>query len=445
MGWAERNPAPLMVRLALLGGNLFILVLAVSHHYWATALVLAIPLAIQSHLLMQFLQRQQERFHWFLTSIRHADFTTVPRVNSRPAGADPLADAYHEALDSFRRQQTDLETRLLFHRNVLQHLDAGVLMVDSEDRIQVGNPTLRKMLGPGRWRSLDDLSARYPNLVRVIREIRPGDRRKVDLESGLEPRRLLVTATGFRFQGSRYRVITLQDLRRELDDVEIDAWQSLIRVLTHEIMNSMTPIISLTSTALAKLKESEPAPGGETLEDVIRALTAVRKRSEGLLRFVEDYRKLTHLPPPRPEWVSISELFRRIERLLAPEHRLHRIDFKTLVDPEDLRIHVDPELFEQVILNLVHNAAEAAGNEPAPRIRLSAVLDEDGRCTIRVEDNGPGVPAEIQDRIFVPFFTTKRNGSGIGLSLSRLILARHGATITLGSKPDRGAVFVIRL
>jgi signal transduction histidine kinase len=236
----------------------------------------------------------------------------------------------------------------------------------------------------------------------------------------------------------------VQNIQSELEEQEMEAWQKLIRVLTHEIMNSITPISSLASTVRGMIPEQGGEEDSETLSDVHMALETIESRSQGLLHFVETYRELTRIPKPDFKIFAVSELFSHIVQLMNTDLEEKNIVLQVAIAPETLELTADPDLVEQVLINLLRNASQALTGRENARIDLTAQLDRRGRVVIRVRDNGPGILAEVQERIFIPFFTTKREGSGIGLSLSRQIMRVHRGTISVQSELNKKTVFTLR-
>jgi signal transduction histidine kinase len=226
------------------------------------------------------------------------------------------------------------------------------------------------------------------------------------------------------------------------------SWQNLIRVLTHEIMNSITPIASLASTAFGLLKDNQdcevPETVNEVMVDVRDAVNTIEKRSKGLLTFIENYRELTRIPKPDFKIVPVRDLFERVEHLMKDQIELKSIDFSMKIDPKSLEITADPGLIEQVLINLCKNALEAVDGISDPKIKVKAVTDGRGNPVIKVADNGKGITAEVAEKIFIPFFTTKQQGSGIGLSLSRQIMRQHKGTLGVSSTPNEKTVFKLR-
>jgi signal transduction histidine kinase len=250
-------------------------------------------------------------------------------------------------------------------------------------------------------------------------------------------------------RGEQFKLVSLTNIRSELEETEMEAWQKMIRILTHEIMNSITPISSLASTLTDMIntsqsslsQESETSLDHESIEDIRKALKTIHKRSKGLLNFVGAYRNLTLIPKPQFEFFSIKELFSRIERLMKPRFEEEGIFFDSKVEPQSLELTADPELIEQVILNLLLNAIDGVKGTVKPEIKLTAGMGDRGQTWIEVCDNGRGIMPEALEKIFIPFFTTKKNGSGIGLSLARQIMRLHGGTINSESNVDQGAIF----
>jgi signal transduction histidine kinase len=244
-----------------------------------------------------------------------------------------------------------------------------------------------------------------------------------------------------------YKLVSLQNIQVELEEKESEAWQSLTRVLTHEIMNSLTPIASLAATASAMLQDSRSGaqgPGPEWSQDVADAVQTINRRSQGLMRFVQTYRSIALIPKPRFEVFPVAPLFQRVQKLMQEKLAAQRIAFTAGVEPGSLELTADPDLVEQVLINLLLNAMEALGGCREPSIALFSWMNERGRVIIQVEDNGPGIPPEVKDSVFIPFFSTKKEGSGIGLSFARQVMRLHRGLITVRSQPGAGAVFTLR-
>ncbi|UCH20347.1 MAG: hypothetical protein JSU83_17590 [Deltaproteobacteria bacterium] len=270
----------------------------------------------------------------------------------------------------------------------------------------------------------------------------------VKLQQGDDLLQLSIYATGFILRKQQLMLVAMQNIQNELEEKEMKSWQNLIRVLTHEIMNSITPIASLSSTAYGLLKNNQECEAPESMNEIIGdvrdAVNTIEKRSKGLLDFIENYRKLTRIPKPDFRIVQVKDLFERVGNLMKDQLEHQAIDFTIQVDPESLEITADWALIEQVLINMCKNSVEAVQGIRNPKIALTAGTDGLGNPVIKVIDNGKGISEEVAEKIFIPFFTTKPQGSGIGLSLSRQIMRLHKGTLSVTSKPGVETTFVLR-
>ena len=299
------------------------------------------------------------------------------------------------------------------------------------------NNAAKRLLGVPRLGGIADLDRVSPGLAASLKNLGPRGR---DLVRFGETQ-LALHASVFRTGDREHTLVALQDIGPDLDEKETEAWQNLIRVLTHEIMNSITPIASLAATADGMLKEG--SFDGETAGDIRTAVGTIQRRSEGLLQFVETYRGLTRVPAPSFEIVPVAGLFARVEQLLGPQFAESGVELHTRVDPPGLELTADPGQVEQVLINLLSNAREATEGGDRGRVDLSAHLAR-GKVVVEVADNGPGIVEEALGKLFIPFFTTKQNGSGIGLSLCRQIMRLHRGSISVRSQPGERTVFSLR-
>jgi len=283
-------------------------------------------------------------------------------------------------------------------------------------------------------RSFGRIDARLPD---ILQQLADGERTMVDIQAGDESLRLVLYATSFELQQRRHQIVSFHNIRDELDQQEVESWQKLIRVLTHEIMNSVTPIISLSRLIRENMADRAD-------EDLLRSLTAIHARSSGLLQFVQAYRSFANLPLPNPADVEVLPLLQRIRALMAEELSSRRIGLEILCSNAELRIRADPSQVEQVLINLLRNAFDALAGREAAQIQLRAVEEERGRVALQVIDNGAGIDESQLDDIFVPFFTTKREGMGVGLSISRRIMRMNDGSITVRSAAGEGCVCTLR-
>lgn len=442
-------------RLVALTGTLLAAVVLFNETglYATTALVCAFA-AGQAWSLIRFVERTNIDLTRFLDAIRFSDFSQS-FGKKQGASFDGLADAFNGVLAEFRKVRADREEHYNFLETITQHVGVGLLSFTPEGKVGLINTAAKRLLSVNHLTELRALAPANPELVEALRKLKPGDRVVGKFAGFPDPVQLVMHATEVRLREQPYILVSLQNIQSELDEKEMDAWQKLIRVLTHEIMNSVTPISSLAATAAGLLDEGRtgapgvrpgagPDAGAETASDLREALQTIEKRSRGLLHFVEAYRTMTLIPRPEARIFPVADLFSRVRTLMEPQCSADGVAFSTAVDPPALELSADPELVEQVLINLVQNAGHAAAGRPGARISMTSRLDRKGNVQIEVADNGCGMSAAVQEKIFVPFFTTKEKGSGIGLSLSRQIMRMHGGTIACRSKEEEGAVFTLK-
>jgi signal transduction histidine kinase len=427
---------------------LFVLLALDTEMYMTTALVGAAVL-LQAWSLIRFVEQTGRDLERFLESVRHSDFTrTFPQESGNPP-FDSLHTALNEALGRFHAARAETEEQYLSLHAVVQHAGIGLVAFLPDGAVELVNPAAKRLLGAPNLRNIHDLEPSHPRLVETLLRLGPGERATVAVDDSGESAQLAVSATSVTLRGKMVSLVSLHNIRNELEEKEMEAWQNLIRVLTHEIMNSITPIASLASTARNLLEQCLTSDGSaadtETAEDIRGAIRTIEERSRGLLRFVESYRTLTRIPEPRFQVFPVRDLFDRVRRLMHERIELSGIELTASSEPESLEITADPELMEQVLINLVQNSLQALEGRPGGRIGLYCGLDDIGKTVIRVTDNGPGIEPEVVERIFIPFFTTRREGTGIGLSISRRIMSLHGGTIGVRSTPEVETVFTLRL
>jgi signal transduction histidine kinase len=296
---------------------------------------------------------------------------------------------------------------------------------------------------------MSELGQVKDDLPATLLALRAGDSTLFKVFHDNELLQLSITATEFRMKGEEYTLVSLQNISAELDEKEIESWQKMIRVLTHEIMNSITPITSLASTVHEMSLKNEDGNlkqnnlDKEDLESLDSALTTIRNRGQGLLNFMELYRDLTRIPKPNFRYFQVRELFERCSLLLKPRMEELHIECSSRIFPPDLMLTADPDLIDQVVINLMLNAIDAVKDVENPKISIVATVNSSNRVMIDFHDNGTGIKPDVMDKIFMPFFTSKKHGNGIGLSLSRQIMHLHKGSIMVRSKPEEGTVFTL--
>jgi len=410
----------------------------------AAAVLIGLVVAAQVVGLFRAVDRTNRDLARFFDSVRFDDFSQTFRSKKLGGSFNELHAALARVIEAFRAARADKEEQALYLQTVVQHVGIGLVVFQPDGEIELVNNAAQRLLRIPPLKNVRSLEETCPGLAATLLRLKPRDRELVKVEAGDDQLHLLLHAAAFRQRGRDFTLVSVQDIRGELEERENEAWQKLIRVLTHEIMNSMTPISSLAMTVEGLIDKGCASAEPENLADIRGALKTIQRRSEGLLHFVDGYRNLARVPKPDLKFFPATDLFAQVAQLLRPRLDDCGVRLETASSPARLEVLADPALLEQVLINLVLNACEAVHGQDRPRVELAASLDERGRPVIQVRDNGRGIPPENLDKIFVPFFSTKEGGSGIGLSLSRQIMRLHGGSISAASKPGRETVFTLR-
>lgn len=438
------------IRILLITLNILILLLLIQKdQHPITSLIAIIMVVVQISSLIYFVERTNRKLTHFLESIRHSDFSTSFSDRALGGTFEGLNRAFNEVIADFRKNRAEKEEHYNYLLTVVQHVNIGILAFKKDGKVDIFNNATKRLLKVNNIQYIQELKDIKPELPELLLEMKAGDRQLVKIVIDDNLVQLSVYATEFRMRGEEFVLVSLQNITTELDEKEIESWQNLIRVLTHEIMNSITPISSLASTVRDILLEEEEDDkeirlrqlDEDDIENINEALVTIRNRSQGLLTFVENYRNLTRIPRPNFRYFAVKELFDRAHVLLKPKMEKYGIVCTPRMFPDDLMITADPDLIDQVFINLLLNAIDAVKDVENPQIEVVASINAGDRITIDFADNGQGIKPDILDKIFMPFFTSKKEGSGIGLSLSRQIMHLHKGSITVKSKPGEGAVF----
>lgn len=432
-----------LVRILMLSLTiLFLFYLILQTTFYATVVVVAFVVAIQVYSLFAYVEKANNDLLRFLRSIKFQDFSQTFTGRGRGKTFDELNAVFAEVMNDFRRARAEKEEQHQYLETIVQHIGVGLMAFKPDGEVELMNTAAKRLLSVNHLRNIKSLAQLDGRLVETLFALTPGKKALVKLESRSEVTQLAIYATGFRIRDQQVMLVSIQNIQSELDEKEMEAWQKLIRVLTHEIMNSITPISSLASTVSGLMKSSKQGSFSPLeINDVRSAIETIEKRSQGLLHFVDAYRNLTRVPRPNFKVFRIEELFSQVEQLMKSQTPGKTVRFQSSVDPESLELTADPELVEQVLINLLLNALHAVQDQTDGLIQLRARMDERGRITVEVVDNGPGISEEAKEKIFVPFFTTKEEGSGIGLSLSKEIMRLHKGTIQFHSQPGKETVF----
>ena len=406
---------------------------------WHVYLALISPLVFYQ--IIEFLRFQKKTYdevNQFVEAVHYRDFSRYFDVKHASADIQPLRKGFNEINSTFKVISKEKETQYQYLQKILELVDTGILSYELETGEVVWmNESLKRMLQLPYLKTIHSLEKRDSSLFTEISQLKPGESKIATAHLEKSHFKILLSATAFQTEGKKFKLVAFQNVNEALDETESRAWQKLLSVMTHEIMNSVAPISSLAETLKKRLTSSDT----NTLEDLELGIDTIKRRSEGLLKFAETYRNLNKITKLNLQKVYIRELFGNLHQLMAPTFEQKGIELEIILKETDLMLEADPSLIEQVLINLIVNAMEAVKDQEEPRIILSAEQTLNKKIILKVADNGPGIPEEVLDKIFIPFFSTKKSGSGIGLSLCKQIVMLHRGTIQVQSIEGKGTVF----
>jgi two-component system nitrogen regulation sensor histidine kinase NtrY len=415
---------------------------------WFIYLAIVVPIIIFQLIdFYRFHRKAQDEVEQFVESIHYRDFSRYFDVKHAPLELQPLRKGFNEINSTFKVISKEKETQYQYLQKILELVDTGILSYEHKTG-EIGwmNESFKRILGIPYLKTIHSLARRDDLLYHEVLSLRPGENKIVSIAKDNSSFKALLSATAFQTDNKVYKLIAFQNVNEALDETEARAWQKLLSVMTHEIMNSIAPISSLAETMLNRLHKSvsylkdQPA----AIEDLELGIDTIRRRSEGLLKFAETYRNLNKITSPSLKKMYVRDLFENLHRLMQPTLQQKNIELEILLKDPDLSLEVDPSLVEQVLINLLVNAIEAVKDKPYPRIILSASMGATNhKISMKVTDNGTGISAELMDKIFIPFFSTRKNGSGIGLSLCKQIMMLHKGNIQVQSIEGGGTAFLL--
>ena len=442
--------SPVVPRVAMLSATIFLFCFfTFSTGDWIYALFFLGISAYQVKLLVEYLDRSHANIASFLDSISFDDLSYSFKTLSDDPAVQRLHQELNAAMLKLRSARREKDSEFLFFKNIVMHVGIGLIIFRENGEIEIFNSAARKLLKTNGASNIEDLKEVSEPLVHVFRKLKTGGRELFRLRVGDDIVQLSVYAIELTLRGENVKLVSLQNIQSELEEKEMEAWQNLVRVLTHEIMNSVTPISSLAGIVESELQQhiasqqTEPL-SEEQLQDIHLSLQTISKRSEGLIHFVKEFRSLTSIPKPKIAVISVKALFEELCLLHRKELAERNIRLEPSIYPEDLTLAADKNLVEQVLINLLKNAMQSFEEQEDKHIELKAYLTEKSRPVISIRDNGTGIDPEALEKIFIPFYTTKKTGSGIGLSLSRQIMRQHQGTLTVKSTVGKGTEFLMR-
>ncbi|HUH46204.1 MAG TPA: ATP-binding protein [Arenibacter sp.] len=404
-------------------------------------------LIVQTVLLIHYLNHTNRKIAYFFNAIKNEDFTL--RFPEKPS-IKSLEELNH-SLNMLNIKVQDIhlkkQAQEQYYKEILKQADIGILTVNQKGHIQYANPTVERLLNYRPLNHIKQLNQVDEKLYQVFEDLQPFESRVFQLQNEREKIQLALKSTSMNVDGQSLLLVVVQDIHRELDEKETDSWIKLIRVLTHEIMNTITPITSISESILKYFKsQSGEAPVALTedhIRSAIKGLEVIQEQGGDLMGFVRSYRSLLSLPKPDKSIVSVQKLLGKVHVLMDQENRDKKVRLTLSTDPPDLELFIDEKQISQILVNLGKNALQSLQTQENGEIRISAGINEKGKKYMRITDNGPGIPPDLIDEIFIPFFTTKKSGTGIGLSLSKQIMHLHGGAIKVRSTPYKETSFML--
>ena len=396
----------------------------------------------------KFHKKAQDEVEQFVESVHYRDFSRYFDVKHAPLELQPLRQGFNDINTTMKVISKEKETQYQYLQKILELVDTGILSYEMESGEVVWmNESLKKLLQIPYLKTIHSLSKRDWNLYHEIMSLPLGQSIIATAHHEKSAFKVLLSATAFHTEGKKYKLVAFQNVNEALDETESKAWQRLLSVMTHEIMNSIAPISSLSSTLkniLEQSRENVSPKNASNFEDLELGINTIKTRSEGLLKFAETYRNLNKITTPNLSKVYIRDLFENMHTLMEPTLEQKNIEMDIILKDPDLMLEADTNLIEQVLINLIVNAIEAVKESADPHILLSAYVSPNHKTIIKISDNGAGMPEELLDKIFIPFFSTKKTGSGIGLSLCKQIMMLHKGNIQVQSNVGEGTAFMLQ-
>lgn len=395
--------------------------------------------------LLRYQKKAHTEVQQFAESVHYRDFSRHFDVGRAPSELKPLRKGFNDINTTFKEISRERETQYHYLQKILELVDTGILSYEEETgKIGWLNESFKKIFGIPYLKTIESLQKRDEVLYNEAMKLKPGDSKVVTMQRNKQLVKILLTVSVIRSDDKMYRLLAFQNISEALDETESKAWQKLLNVMTHEIMNSVAPISSLADTLKNRLKTygAENA-GNADLDDLELGIDTIKRRSEGLLKFTESYRNLNKITRLDLKKVLVRDLFENLTSLMQPTLAAKNIELNVVLRDMQMVINVDVNLVEQVLINLLVNAIEAVKDRPDPAITLSAELSTNNKPILKIADNGVGMPLELIDKIFIPFFSTRKSGSGIGLSLCKQIMMLHKGNIQVQSVEGEGSVFIL--
>jgi two-component system nitrogen regulation sensor histidine kinase NtrY len=435
------------LRMAALFLGLLLLAFAIANDIRLSLLVLLLLfIVLQASSLVRYINYTNRELESFLAGLKFGDFQQTYTISHLGPSFRNLEKTLQFTVEKFKSLRTKKEQQAIYFQSLVQHIPIPFFIVHGDQRVEILNNATRRTFNVADITNTAELANFGAAFQRDVLQIQPGESVLSTIELAGTEEYFIMTATQLTTGGRIHKLVSLQNVQGEIDATELATWQNLLRVTSHEILNSLAPVSSCAQTAKTLVddaidREVADQHLQEDLQDIRESLGTVLRRSEGLTRFIQSYRQLSRLPPPNRKPIRLEAYFNRLESLVGAELARKKIELSFQHDPPSLAVVADEDMLDQALINLVRNAANALADKQDASIRVSAYTDSKQRTVLEIEDNGPGVPEDLAKKIFIPFFTTRTQGSGVGLALVRYIMLSHGGKAIHEKNESGGATF----
>ncbi|WKK66113.1 sensor histidine kinase [Lutimonas zeaxanthinifaciens] len=423
-------------------------------NFWFSTAGMGMIIVLQVYFLIKYVNNTNYSLVKFLDALKTEDYSVYFSPTKKGDSFAKVYDDFNLIIKIFKRNKIEKEAQYKYFKYILEHVNLGIISIKKEDlyahhsssEILFLNKAACDILQQPQHKYWHRIASNLPWLDEEIKKLANGGKSLVDFGDDIQRKQLSLEVMEIQLLNAPYLIIAFQDIRSEIEQKEIEAWHNVIRILAHEMLNSFTPVSSLAST-IKSITESDNGSAidlkdldNEDIEDINTAASTIKKRSDGLLVFVQDYRTIASVPAPKTEPINIKKFLSEMVLLMSSATKEAGVEISLLPIPANATVNMDRKLIEQVIINLINNGLHALKDISNPWIKMSCLVEQD-KTILMVSDNGKGIEEKILNQIFIPFYTTKKNGSGIGLSLSKNILKKHGGNLLVSSEPGVKTTF----
>ncbi len=438
----------LVLRICLLCFTALLVAFLFFSDYIILSVLILLLLVAQTVSLINYTNHTNRKIAYFFDAIKNEDFTLRFPEKLSLKSLEELNHSLNMLNTMIQDIHIKKQIQEQYYQEIIRQSDIGIMTINKKGHILFANKKIEELLSYRPLNHIKQLNQVDPDLYELFSKLMPFERKLVQLSNEREKKQLALKSTALALNKEELLLVVAQDIHQELDEKETDSWVRLIRVLTHEIMNTITPITSISESILKYYKsENEPISlqdfNKDHIKNTVRGLEVIKEQGGDLMLFVESYRSFLNLPPPDKTLVPAQKIMNKVKVLLEQESKNGRITIETIINPEEIELFIDEKQISQVLVNLGKNAAQSLGEQENGLIKITTATNSKGVKYIEVWDNGPGISPELIDEIFVPFFTTKKSGTGIGLSLSRQIMHLHGGNLIVHSVQPEYTSFVL--